>query len=275
MSSTAFASVVFATALVGCLDSGRWTRLRPRGAISSAAAIPVAATAAGSAVSRRLRSPAKMPVASPTPTTVSASASMAVLRKLRLNSRSAISLVGIPSRCRIHAPTPTPPHAPPGSFLSPPPSCAQATLIVRSVPSAVTIERVLRVDDRAPGDDEPEFGQQLERDRPEHPLPGDMFETAQRLLQRGNQLQHQVGHHQVSNELEGCSPQMTLGVAERTPRRAAPARTRPAGAGTEPVHDQAASAGRPTLALLGSSSSSTSADHAKPSAPIPRPSLGS
>jgi hypothetical protein len=69
-----------------------------RGAVSNTAAIAPAAAAAGTNVRSSLSSPANVPVASPTPKMISASALTPVLREPRLNSRSAITSVGIPKR---------------------------------------------------------------------------------------------------------------------------------------------------------------------------------
>jgi len=68
----------------------------------------------------------RCPAACPRPKVINACASTAVLRKLRLNCRSANTLVGISKRCRINPPTPIPPSEPPGRSR-PPPSYAHAT----------------------------------------------------------------------------------------------------------------------------------------------------
>ena len=173
-----------------------------------------------------------MPVASPTPNTISASASTAVLRKLRLNSRSAISLFGMPNRCRINAPTPTPPHAPPGS-TSPPAELCPGDIVVGSPPAAVTIEHSLRVDDRAPDEDKPELGEHLERDRPEHPLPGHVLQAAQCLLQRGNQLQHHVCDRPDTRPASELTSADDASRCSAHAARDAPARSGPASADAE------------------------------------------
>jgi hypothetical protein len=95
---------------------------------------------------------------------INAIASTAVLRKPRLNWRSAISFGGIPKRCRNHAFTPIPPSEPPG-MRRPPPSCAQATRWSIRQPLAVALQHTLRVNDPAPGDDKARLREHLERDR--------------------------------------------------------------------------------------------------------------
>ncbi len=82
------------------------------------------------------------------------------------------------------------------------PELCPGDIVIRSPASAVAIEHVLGVDDRAPRDDESELGHDLERDRPEHPFPGHVLEAAQRLFQGRNQLQHQVGDRQQPDQLE-------------------------------------------------------------------------
>src|SRR5690242_357283 len=99
----------------------------------STAPSPVAAIAAGSSVRRRLDAPGRMPTARPIPKTISASASTVVLRKLRLNWRSAIVLAGIPNRRRIQAPTPMLASEPPGTTI-PPPSCVHAACVLILTP---------------------------------------------------------------------------------------------------------------------------------------------
>jgi hypothetical protein len=83
------------------------------------------------------------------------------------------------------------------------PELCPGDIVVHSPALAVTIELLLRVDDAAPRDDEPELGHDLERDRPEHPFPGHVLEAAQGLFEGRNQLQHQVGDAQQARQLEG------------------------------------------------------------------------
>lgn len=90
MSSTAAASADSVLAILPCLVSSRFARAPALRAISVTTMTPLPASAAGSKVRRMLPSPAKMPVARPTPTAITTSASTAVLRKLRLSCRSAI-----------------------------------------------------------------------------------------------------------------------------------------------------------------------------------------
>jgi len=97
----------------------------------------------------------------------------------------------------------------------PPPSCAQATR-VHSLATAFGGEQALRVDDRAPGDDEAHLGNSLERQRTEHPRPADMLQVAERLFEGRNQLEHQVGNEQRGRQPEGRSLQMGLRVAQRS-----------------------------------------------------------
>jgi hypothetical protein len=61
-------------------------------------------------------------------------------------------------------------------------------MLVHSSPTALAAEHVLRVDDRAPGDDEAGLGQRLERDGRDQPLPGDVLKAVQRLSRAGISL---------------------------------------------------------------------------------------
>ena len=192
MSSTALASLVSTLAILGCCGRSRWLQVPARRAISSATMTPVAASPAGSNVSRRLPWPAKIPVASPAPKTISASASIAVLRTAQVELAFGDLVLRHPEPVLDECPTPMPPkrrprqqarrpagprrhagptaaHGRPGRPRYPGPRSRSTRRQIRSP----TAPRALR---------------------DEHPLPGNMLEAMQRLLECRDQLKHRIGH---------------------------------------------------------------------------------
>jgi hypothetical protein len=124
---------------------------------------------------------------------------MAVLRKLRLNWRSAIVLVGIPKWRRIHAPTPMLASDPPGTTI-PTPSCAHTAWVAVRVPTTVGCQQTVRVHDPPRGLDVAGLREELERERADDPSPpADVLEAVQSLLEHGQKPEEQVSEDGVAH----------------------------------------------------------------------------
>ena len=248
-----------------------------RRAINSAAAIPIAATAAGKRVSKRFVLAGEDPGREPNTEHNQGQRTDGGVEKAEVELALGDLLWRHPEAMQKPGSHSHPPERAPRDEQAASQLCPRDAL-VHPAAAPVAFQRALRVNDPTPGDDEARLRQHLDRDRPDHPFPGDMLEAAKRLLERRDQPEHQVGGDQITHQLHSRFLQMTLRVAQGEPvlvrrRGLVPRRIEDRGPGD--CRPSRSHVGMPALALLGSSSSSASADQAKSWAPMPRPSCGS